>query len=33
MRPLNGDRHLKDKGNKTAIIWESDDPNLSKNFI
>ena len=24
------DRHLKDKGNKTAIIWESDDPNLSK---
>tara|TARA_B100001564_G_scaffold350172_1_gene354235 strand:- start:138 stop:2057 length:1920 start_codon:yes stop_codon:yes gene_type:complete len=24
------DRHLKDKGDKTAIIWESDDPNLSK---
>ena len=24
------DRHLKDKGEKTAIIWESDDPNLSK---
>ncbi len=24
------DRHLKDRGNKTAIIWESDDPNISK---
>ncbi len=24
------DRHLKDKGEKTAIIWESDDPNLSQ---
>ncbi len=24
------DRHLKDKGNKIAIIWESDDPNISK---
>ncbi len=24
------DRHLKLKGEKTAIIWESDDPNLSK---
>ncbi len=24
------DRHLKEKGEKTAIIWESDDPNLSK---
>ena len=24
------DRHLKDKGNKTAIIWESDDPSNSK---
>jgi len=24
------DRHLKEKGKKTAIIWESDDPNLSK---
>ena len=24
------DRHLKDRGNKTAIIWESDDPNVSK---
>ena len=25
------DRHLKDKGDKIAIIWESDDPNISKN--
>ena len=24
------DRHLKERGNKTAIIWESDDPNISK---
>ena len=24
------DRHLNDKANKVAIIWESDDPNLSK---
>ena len=24
------DRHLKDRGNKTAIIWESDDPSNSK---
>ena len=24
------DRHLKDRGNKTAIIWESDDPKISK---
>ena len=24
------DRHLEDRGNKTAIIWESDDPNISK---
>ena len=24
------DRHLKEKGEKTAIIWESDDPKLSK---
>ncbi len=24
------DRHLKDKGDKIAIIWESDDPNISK---
>ncbi len=24
------DRHLDDKANKIAIIWESDDPNLSK---
>ncbi len=24
------DRHLKDKGDKIAIIWESDDPNVSK---
>ena len=24
------DRHLKDKATKTAIIWESDDPKLSK---
>ena len=24
------DRHLKKNGNKTAIIWESDEPNLSK---
>ena len=24
------DRHLKDNGEKTAIIWESDDPNLSQ---
>ncbi len=24
------DRHLKKRGNKTAIIWESDDPNISK---
>ena len=24
------DRHLKDKGEKIAIIWESDDPNVSK---
>ena len=27
------DRHLKEKGEKTAIIWESDDPNLSKKFL
>jgi len=24
------DRHLKDKGDKVAIIWESDDPSVSK---
>ncbi len=24
------DRHLKDKGNKVAIIWESDDPSVSQ---
>ncbi len=24
------DRHLENKGNKVAIIWESDDPNISK---
>ena len=24
------DRHLQDKGDKIAIIWESDDPNISK---
>ena len=24
------DRHLKDKGDKVAIIWESDDPNVSQ---
>ena len=24
------DRHLKDKGDKVAIIWESDDPGVSK---
>ncbi len=24
------DRHLKERGDKTAIIWESDDPNISK---
>jgi acetyl-CoA synthetase len=24
------DRHLKDRGDQTAIIWESDDPNVSK---
>ena len=24
------DRHLKERGEKTAIIWESDDPNKSK---
>ena len=24
------DRHLRDKGDKIAIIWESDDPNISK---
>ena len=24
------DRHLEKLGDKTAIIWESDDPNLSK---
>ena len=24
------DRHLKTNGNKTAIIWESDEPNISK---
>ncbi len=26
------DRHLKDRGEKTAIIWESDDPNESKSI-
>ncbi|MBC34169.1 MAG: acetyl-coenzyme A synthetase, partial [Rickettsiales bacterium] len=24
------DRHLDNKGDKIAIIWESDDPNISK---
>ena len=24
------DRHLKNNGNKTAIIWEGDDPQLSR---
>ena len=24
------DRHLKDKGDKVAIIWESDDPSVSQ---
>ena len=24
------DRHLKNKGDKVAIIWESDDPNVSQ---
>ena len=26
------DRHLEDKGEKIAIIWESDDPSISKNI-
>ena len=26
------DRHLKDKGEKIAIIWEGDDPSNSKNI-
>ena len=26
------DRHLDKHGDRTAIIWESDDPNVSKNF-
>ena len=26
------DRHLKDKGDQTAIIWEGDDPKDSKNI-
>jgi acetyl-CoA synthetase len=26
------DRHLKDRGDQTAIIWESDDPNVSKHI-
>ena len=24
------DRHLKEKGDKVAIIWESDDPSISQ---
>jgi len=26
------DRHLETRGDKTAIIWESDDPNVSKKY-
>lgn len=26
------DRHLAKRGNQTAIIWESDDPNIDKNI-
>ena len=27
------DRHLEKRGDKTAIIWESDDPSLSSIFL